>query len=102
MHYILCTMYYVLYTMHYILCTMYYVLYTMHYVLWILCYVTKHKVIARTDHSAQQCSPFPRTKTVQFTLCTRLAAARTAIMAISRDLNQWFPNFHLICFSSIK
>ena len=36
--YLLCVIYYALYTMHYLLCTIYYVLYTMHYTLFTIHY----------------------------------------------------------------
>ena len=38
MHYLLCAMYYALFTMHYILCTLHYTLFTMHYALCIRIY----------------------------------------------------------------
>ena len=38
MHYALCTMHYALYTMHYVLCTIHYLLCTMHYILCIIYY----------------------------------------------------------------
>ena len=82
--YLLCVIYYALYTMHYLLCIIHYILYTMHYALCIMHYLlcTMHYALCIMHYVlfTMHCVLF----TMHYALCIRICMY-SYVFTISRE-----------------